>query len=596
MEAASSTRPDGVLDPAWRSRADFRAKCRQSLYYHTKTVTCSTEPRNLMTSRTFLESCDWLQNVICNERRGLFEDSRNHIKSYRTTVAIPQWIAVQRPHPDYDHPDEINRAERFLSTHLHIKGPDTRIIIASEADKAAMAWVRLSKAQWESNQLLRWAFPELIWDNPDSDPDCRRWSDEEYYLPGRKVIYRDGFLRAMGIKSKSSGGRGDIILVDDLVSEPSAESPTELAYRCNWLRSITQQMENRDRTKPDGSAVLYINNRWNFDDPNSMVHDELDWPVWHRAAWICGTHGFGNCGRQPSDEPSDCTPTADPIWPERHSDLDAIRVELGDFIFYTQWGNKPEAKAELDASKLMPFRLEVIAVDGVRTWHVVIDEQRDRESNTLVCPAETIPINQLRSHLISIDPAAADEASEARKRGKTARWGLTWQAFDPPTGRDFVLAAPSAHYAPDKAIEAIYELWLDAARKLGTKPRILCERVAAQTMVGSALRFKAQAAKHKIPEVEMIPPARGPQKWGRVHSRIGNRLGNRCLYVRQGLLIVHTETRHAPHGTYDTLDAIAQAEGEFQKLQNTDREGSARRARRKFNRRVMLSRAGRAGM
>jgi hypothetical protein len=588
---------DPVLSPDWKARAQFRARSRRSLYFHTKTVTCATEPRNLMTAEVFKDSCDWLQRVICEWRRGLLEDSRNHIKSYRSTIAIPQWLAIQRPDPEYDHPNEVARATAFLADHPHLRGTDMRIAIASESDKSAAKWIGVGKVQWETNPVLRWAYPELLWESHDGDPQA--WSNNEIYLPGRTVIYRDGFLRAMGIKSKTSGGRVDLLLVDDLVSEESAESPTELAYRCHWLRSAMQLTQNPDRTDPEGSIVLYVNNRWGFDDPNSMVHDEMpDWPVWHRAAWVCGEHGRGNCGRQPSDAESTCTVTAEPLWKERHPNLDVIRADIGDYLFYTQWGNAPAQKAELDSELIVPFRLEVMGVEGVRQWCVVIAEQRDRESGDLICQAETIPLSQLRAHRISIDPAAADEMSEARKRGKTARWALTWQAFDPPTGRDFVLEARAHHWAPTEAVNQTFALWEEASRALGVKVDIDCEKVAAQTLMVPALHGVAAKRQIKLPEINMIPPARGPNKWGRIHKRVGNRLGQRGLYVKSGatMMLVKTETRHAPTGSMDLLDAIAQAEGKFLEMQGVDVKAGQRRKARILSRRRRMANAGVTGV
>ena len=117
---------------AWLYRAKERALYRQSLYAFTKSVICYQESPNLMTERSFKESCEWIQNVLVEWKCGLFEDPRNHIKSTRTTVAIPPWIAIQYTHPDYDHPAEIARQKIWLEAHTAMRGVDTRIVIARE--------------------------------------------------------------------------------------------------------------------------------------------------------------------------------------------------------------------------------------------------------------------------------------------------------------------------------------------------------------------------------------------------------------------------------------------------------------------------------
>lgn len=595
-------------DRDWRSRAEFRARSRRSLFYFTKTAVCAMEPENLMTARSFKESSDWLQWIVEVHKRGLFEDPRDHIKSYRSTVAIPLWIPILVPDEEFDHPNEVQRALRFLEDHPHLKGADMRIAIGSESKDRATDWVRASKMQWDSNQVLRWAFPEVMW--PDSDRrDYGRWSDEEYHLPRRKNLgLPDGYLRSVGIESKETGGRADAIIIDDLNSEKSVESPSELAYRTRWFKSITQLLDKRDPKQAGSGFVLLVTNRWALDDTNSHIHDEMaQYSIWHRAAHRCIVHDFGNCGRKPSDrEDDDCGPiTGLPthemgIWPEKHPDLDAVRADLGDDTYAAQWENDPTKRGDLDAKKFVPFRLEVRALslggaDPRRMWCAINDEIRD-ETGSIIVKADIVPIRQLALHHISIDPAGADEESEARKRGKTARWAITWDAFDKITGRHYVLDCRAHHWPPDEAITAAFDTWNDCTEMLGERMPFICEKVAAQTLVGSALRFKFQAEKMRPPQVEMMTVPRGLAKYDRTKKRLGNRLGQYRLYLREGLLLPRTEARHAPTGTMDTLDAISQAEAKFLEAHGGHGNADANRAKRKARRRRARMSSGRTGV
>lgn len=568
----------------WKRRADFRALCRTSLYFLTKTVVCADEAPNLMTDRTFKESSEWLQRVLEVTKRGLFEDPRNHTKSTRSTVAIPVWIGIQRPHVEYDHPDEIERATAYLQLHSHIKGPDTRIVIGSETSAKAAKWVDASRRIWQHNVALRWAFPELQWVNYNK-PDYGKWEKSEYFLPGRQNIrLADGFMRSIGVTSKDTGGRADIFIIDDLLSEESASSPAEIAKRCHWLRSVLQQLESME------SVAMLVTNRWALDDPNSMVHDEMpSWSIWSRAAWVCGTHGRGNCGRRPSDMVDDpCTPTEESIWPERHPDLDKVRELFGDSIFFIQWGNRAERNAELDVSRLIEFTLETRMVADAqgtprRELCVYIPEQRDHDTREVVAADETIPINQLRGHYLSLDPAGADDDSLARQRKKTARWASSWFAIDPPTGRVFWLDCRADHWPPTEAIERVYAMWLECSEIIGRKIPILCEKVAAQTLVRPALKFRAQNDKivlhHDL--IEMLPVPRGIRKIDKIRKRTGWRLGNRKLLLRRGIIMPRIEIRHYPTGTLDALDTHAQYEEKALELQGIQRATRSTRERRR---------------
>ncbi len=591
--------PRVVEQDEWIRRADFRARCRKSLWFLTKTVICADESPNLLTERTFKESSKWLQRVLTHHKRALFEDPRNHTKSYRSTKAIPVWVGIQRPHVEYDHPEEVDRVNAFLKKHTHIKGPDTRIVIGSETSKKAGKWVDASRRVWEHNAMLQWAFPELVWSNYNK-PDYGKWEQSEYYLPGRRNIgLPDGFVRSIGTTSMDTGGRADIFLIDDLLSELSAKSITEVAYRCEWLRSILQQLESIH------CVALLITNRWALDDPNSMIHDEMpSWSIWSRAAWVCGTHGRGNCGRRPSDQEHDeCTPTEEPLWPERHDDLDAVRELHGDEIFFTQWGNRPQLKAELDVTKLIEFTLDTRMIPGeetgnpVRKLCVCIPEQRDHKTHEVVAAHEIIPIERLRGHYISIDPASADDDSKARMMGRTSRWAASWFAIDAPTGRVVWLACRADHWGPTDAIEHIYQLWREASGIMQRKLPFLCERVAAQTLVKAALKFRAQNDQITIhPDlVENIPVPRGIQKDDRIRKRYGWRLGQRKVLLRRGIVLPRIETRHFPTGSKDTLDTEAQYEEKALELQGLRRDIRSVKTRRAMRAR-QIANADRTGV
>lgn len=591
----------------WGTRAMLRAATRRSLYFMTKTTVCFAQVPNLMTARSFKESSDWLQNVITRTKRGLFQDPRDHIKSYRSTVSIPIWCAIQRPNEEYDHPAEIDRALRWLEDHPNMTGTDLRIVVGSETVERAADWVDGSRRHWLTNPILRWLYPELLWPNHRS-PDYGRFKREEYFLPGRNnPTLEDGYLRAIGVSSAESGGRADGMLLDDLTSEKSVESTTEMAYRRKWVRSITQLLDKQDYHDPKGGFVLLITNRWTLDDANSEVLNTMgDWDVWHRQAYRCTVHDFGNCGREGALGTADCAPDTQRakaeglpphsgIWPEKHKNLENIRKDKGPRIFAIQWLNQPAEDSELDETKIVPFTLEpaTINIDGQprRAMCVNIPTFTD-EHDAIVWPGEMIPVPLLQSHVISVDPASAAEESEARKAGRTCRTAITWQAYDPASGRDFVLDVRADHWAPDDVPRQILDLYREVLATLGgTPPKILCERVAAQTYVATALRFLAQAEGVRIntDDIELVPPKRGVNKWSRIKARVGNRLNQYRLCVRDGLPLVAHEIRHAPNNTLDVLDAITQAEGHFLEVRgvtsSTVAAAKARRLRRK--RRIM---------
>jgi len=603
-EAQEQFNSELTAETDWLRRAEFRAKARQSLYFFTKVVICysfhTAAKPNLMTGRTFLESCNWIWNVMTKYKRGLFEDPRAHIKSYRTTISLPPFIAVQKPHDEHDTPEEYDRAAAEMEAHPHLRGPDTRIGIASEAKSTATEWSGAVREHFRTNPVFRWAFPEFTWDNENS-PEYGTFARESFFIPGREdPTESNPFVRAIGLGSKESGKRVDVLLIDDLVSEDSARSQTELHRRCEWIKSISQLLENSDYTDKYGGVVMVTENRWALDDPNTMIHRDMDhWHIWRRSAHRCYVHGFGNCGRWSGEDDTDCAEMDDGIWPERYPDLDAVRRDKGDIIYDIQWRNNPRKHPELDASKFVPFRLDLRAIqqdDGKprRKWCVVVDEVRGEDGET-VAAADVLPIDQLK-HYISIDPASADEESEARKRGKTARTCITWFGFDPPTGRVFTIDVAAGHWTPDTSIDEAYKTWFAACEKLGQPVKVLYEKVAAQTYAASALKLRCQQDHVPPPVIEGIRPARGLQKEHRIRQRTGLRLGQYKLYLREGLQLPRSEVIHFPQGTKDWLDTEAQAEEKFLEHHGASSRSTRAAKRRKRRRKLRIRSAGITGV
>ena len=558
-------------------RGVIRAAVRRSLYIMVKCVACYDQRPNLMTDEVYRESCDYIQWGVVTKKRLLVEDPRAHIKTYRTSIGIPLWCAVQHANEEYDHPSEIDRASEFMLKNPHLKGADSRLVIASDSKDRAKAFVGASKTHWETNPFIRWLFPEFLWPNFNRLP-YGQWQATGYTLNGRvNKTLPDPYLRAVGLDSKEQGGRADGIIIDDIVGETSVRSDTEISRRRSWVRSIGNILESSDYESPRGGFIMVVENRWGLDDVNSMIHTELkDWAIWRRSAFRCYVHGTGNCGRWASDETKDCAPTNEPLWKEVYEDAEAlakVRADKGEEIFASQWLNDPTTVADLDPTLFKDFTVEprsYMASDSTtgetrlnRGWCAVITRREDSKN------PEVIPLDALSYHVISIDPASSREPSAART-------ALSWFAMDRPTGRVFWLDCRADRWSPDEATVAAFELYKDAASKLERPPKVLIEKVAAQGYFASALKFFALRNGIRMSDPEMIPPAYGFAKEDRIKRRVGNRLNQGLLYLRGGLELPRAEARHFPTGTKDTLDTLVQAEEVFLQNQGGETVGSAR--------------------
>ena len=556
----------------------FRAAFRRSLYLVAKIITSWNEPRNLMSAATFKERQDWIQHVVSDKKRGLLEDPRGMIKSSGCTRTIPLWVLIQRPDEDRDHPNEFTRARDFLTSHLHIKGPDSRILILGDSESNAARFTGSTLNILNTNPLFRWLFDEFIWPNPNRRSYKCEYNGREWTPAGRfNETEPNAFVRAAGSETAIVGGRADFAVFNDLIGEHNCNSITEIARQRDFVKTAPFLLEDRDPESPGGGVAIVEGNRWMLDDVNSLIHDEFhDWAIWRRSVLKCYVHGAGSCGRWGGDAARECGPTQEPVWPERYPDMASIERVIRDIAdpakVAAQLFNDPTKASDLDSAKMHPFYVEIRPVRDQRgklrrEWCIVIALAGGGE--------EVIPIPALDPHVISIDPAASDEPGSART-------AILWAARDRPTGRRFWIECEAERWAADsgRAEAAIVDMIALVMDRAGRVPRLAIEKVAAQGYLSSAVQHLARARSIRIGEPELIKPVKGMAKDDRIRRKIGFPLSQDLIYVRAGLQLPRSEARHFPTGTKDVLDAGGQAEEVFGNYRGGAMDDDRREARR----------------
>ena len=574
------------------ARVVFRAAFRRSLYLVAKVITSWNEPRNLMSAETFKERQDWIQWIVSDKKRGLLEDPRGMIKSSGCTRTVPLWVLIQRPDEELDHPNEFARAQEFLRTHLHIKGPDTRILILGDSESNAARFTGSTLNILNTNPLFRWCYPEFIWPNPNRRSYKCEYNAREWTPAGRRnETEPNAFVRAAGSETAIVGGRSDIDIFNDLVGEHNCNSPTEILRQRDFVKTAPFLLEDRDPESLSGGVAIVEGNRWLLDDVNSLIHDEFhDWAIWRRSVLRCYVHGAGSCGRWGSDAARDCGPTQIPTWPERYPDMAAIERVIRDIAdpakVAAQLFNDPTKASDLDPTRMRSFYVEPRPIRDqrgklTREWCAIVPAAAGGE--------EILPIAAMDPHILSIDPAASDEPGSART-------AILWVARDRVTARRFWLDCVADRWAADsgKAEAAILDMIAMIYDRTGRMPRVVIEKVAAQSYLSSAIQHLARARKIRITEPEMVKPVKGLAKDDRIRRRIGFPLSQDLLYVRAGLQLPRTEARHFPTGTKDVLDAGAQAEEVLGNYRGTVFDDAKRDARRAM-REARLAQSGRTG-
>lgn len=153
-----------------------------------------------------------------------------------------------------------------------LRNPDTSILIANEKEDNAKKFLLSIKREFESNELLRALFPELI---PDLQSGSTRWSATEIDVR-RSSRRKEPSVLVTGVGGTVTGMHPDEIVCDDLISLEAARNAKvggrQLMEAVNdWLHTLPF-LVNKNAV-PNGVTIL--GTHWWHDD--CYDHAQLFW-------------------------------------------------------------------------------------------------------------------------------------------------------------------------------------------------------------------------------------------------------------------------------------------------------------------------------
>lgn len=149
----------------------------------------------------------------CKVNRRLIQMPRSHFKTICVTV--------------------VHRTKEVLND------PSRRILIVG--DTGPNAWKHLGKIknQFESNRLLRWLFPDRVWEETAQAP---KWSQESLFLPqdaqGTPALHGEPTFDAIGAGGAVVSRHYDTINADDLIGEDEFFSEAEMSKKIEWFSNL----------------------------------------------------------------------------------------------------------------------------------------------------------------------------------------------------------------------------------------------------------------------------------------------------------------------------------------------------------------------
>lgn len=302
-----------------KERAELRRKVSGDLYLLTKGILGYRE----LVPSLHKELAEFITHAPQNRAIIL---PRGHFKTTISTKGFVIWLTL---------PDETGEWKDLFP----FKGPNVRILIVSANFSNASKMLREIREQYETNQLLRALFPELI-------PNIRKvkWNDAEFCL-ARSATHSESTVTAFGIGGKAASTHYDVIIIDDPIdpenktvpSKEEIDRATEFADTCNPLLN-----------SPSEGIIQHIGTRWAYWDYLAHVAEKLpkssifEKKAISQGRWdvTAATDESGIYG---------AFVEGDPLFPERFTleTLSKIRRNSGDYSFSSQYLNDPVPAEQL---------------------------------------------------------------------------------------------------------------------------------------------------------------------------------------------------------------------------------------------------------
>lgn len=139
------------------------------------------------------------------------------------------------------------------------KGREATIAIFSCTRPIAKAFLTQIKREFESNELLKTAFPDIFWDDPIKY--ASKWSEDAGLVVKRKSNPKEATIEAWGIVEGQPTSKHFLICVyDDLVTKDHVGSPYMIKKVIDaWGVSVNLSTE--------GGYTRYIGTRYHLNDP-----------------------------------------------------------------------------------------------------------------------------------------------------------------------------------------------------------------------------------------------------------------------------------------------------------------------------------------
>lgn len=139
-----------------------------------------------------------------------------------------------------------------------LNDPEITVGLFSHTRPVAKGFLRQIKREFESNELLKLLFPDILWKNPKVESP--KWSEDEGIVVKRQSNPKEATVEAWGLVDGQPTSKHFARLVyDDVVTKESVTTP-------DMIRKVTEAWELSLNLGAQGGRVRYIGTRYHAND------------------------------------------------------------------------------------------------------------------------------------------------------------------------------------------------------------------------------------------------------------------------------------------------------------------------------------------
>lgn len=136
--------------------------------------------------------------------------------------------------------------------------PEVTVGIFSHTRPIAKGFLRQIKREFESNDLLKEVYPEILWGNPRAE--APKWNEDDGIVVKRKGNPKESTIEAWGVVDGQPTSKHFALLVyDDLVTRESVNTP-------EMISKTTDALALSYNLGTSGGARRFIGTRYHFND------------------------------------------------------------------------------------------------------------------------------------------------------------------------------------------------------------------------------------------------------------------------------------------------------------------------------------------